>query len=219
MRSIQEKIPKNLYTKVKLLNMKINYALSYPWIRTEITLRTILSLSIRTVFCIIATTWSNSLLLSKIFFESTVSAFMPPLSVLTMTGTTYTSQTGRHSLIQNASCLYFVNFSVLFAPTLFCCVHAMSLIQIFLSVFNFKITCAFLAIVAYRRCNLKSHASFALSLSNTIPLSHRFSWPANFCCFAQATARIICARLCLVRYSPFASLMFPATTCSTVSEY
>ena len=92
MRSIQKKIPKNLYTKVKLLNMKINYSLSYPWIRTEITLRTILSLSIRTVFCIIATTWSNSLLLSKIFFESTVSAFMPPLSVLTMTGTTYISQ-------------------------------------------------------------------------------------------------------------------------------
>ena len=100
----------------------------------------------------------------------------------------------------------------------------MSLIQIFLSVFNFKIKCAFLAIVAYRRCNLKSHASFALSFSNTIPLSHRFSyqmasWPTNFCCFAQATARIICARLCLVRYSPSASLMFPATTCSTVSEY
>ena len=37
--------------------------------------------------------------------------------------------------------------------------------------------------------------------------------------YAQATAKIICARLCLVRHSPFASLMYPATTCSIVSEY
>ena len=51
---------------------------------------------------------------------------------------------GRCSLASNASCLYFVNFSFLFSPMLFSCGHAMSQIQIFLSVFNSKINSGFL---------------------------------------------------------------------------
>ena len=53
----------------------------------------------------------------------------------------------------------------------------------------------------FRRLSSRSHTSFALSFSSTVPLSHRCSyqmasWPTNSCCFAQATARIIRARLC-----------------------
>ena len=62
---------------MNLLNIKINYSLFSPWIRPDITLETILSLSIRTVFCITATTSSNSSLLLKIFFKFTFSAFIP----------------------------------------------------------------------------------------------------------------------------------------------
>ena len=145
---------------MKLLNIKINYLLSSPWIRPDITLQTILSLSIRAVFCITATTSSNSSLLSKIF-KLTFSTFIPLPYAPTMTGTTYISQPGRGSLVLNASFLYFVNFSVLFAPMLFCCGHAMSQIQIFLSVFSSKIKSRFLAVVIFCRWNSKSHTSFA----------------------------------------------------------
>ena len=99
----------------------------------------------------------------------------------------------------------------------------MSQIQIFLSAFSSKIKSGLLAVVVFRRWNSKSHTSFALSFSSTVPLSHRClyqmaSRPISSCCFAQATARIISARLCLVRYSLFVSLVHPPTRCSTVSE-
>ena len=174
-RDIKKKLRK-IFTRVKLLNIKINYSLSSPWIRPDITLRTMVSLSIRTAFCITATTSSNSLLLLKIFFKSTFSAFILPPNAPTTTGTTYISKPGRCSLVSNASCLYFVNFSVLFDPMLFCCGHAMSQIQIFLSVFSSKIKSGLLAIVVFRRWNSKSHTSLALSFSSAVPLSHRCSY-------------------------------------------
>ena len=70
--------------------------------RPDITLRTILALSIWTVFCIIVTTSSNSSLFSNILFKSTFSALIPMLRL---------RPEPRRSLISNASCLYFVNFS------------------------------------------------------------------------------------------------------------
>ena len=73
------------------------------------------------------------------------------------------------SVVPNASCLYFVNFSVLLAPMLFCCGHAISQIQIFLLVFNSKIKSGLPAAVAFCRCISKSHTSFALSFSQLIP--------------------------------------------------
>ena len=128
-----------------------------------------------------------------------------------------------YSFVSNASCLYFINFSVLFAPMLFFCGHAMSQIQIFFSVFNSKIYSCLLAVASFRRWNSNSHTSFTLLFSSTVSLSHRcsyqmVSWPTNSSCFAQATPILIITWLCLVRYSLFASLMHPATRCSTVSE-
>ena len=77
--------------------------------------------------------------------------------------------------------------------------------------------------VVFHSWNLTSHTSFTLLFSSTVPLSHRCSyqmasWPTNSCYFAQGTTRIIIAWLCLVRYSLFASLVHPATKCSTISE-
>ena len=209
---------------MKLLNIKINYSLSSPWIIPDITLRTILSLSIRTVFCIIATTLSNSLLLPKIFFKLTFSAFVPPLNALTTRETTYILWHGRRSLVSNASCLYFVNFSVVFAPMLLRFGHTMTQIQIFLSVFNSKIKSGLLTVVVFCRWNTKSHTSFALFFSSTVPLFHCYSyqmpsWWTNSWYFKQVTARIISACLFLVRYSLFASLVHPATRWSIVSEW
>ena len=83
----------------------------------------------------------------------------------------------------------------------------MSQVQILLSVFNFKTKFGILAVVDFLRWNSKFHTSFVSSFSNT-----------NSCRFAQATAVIISARLCLVRYSLFASLVHPATRCFTISE-
>ena len=105
----------------------------------------------------------------------------------------------------------------------FCCGHAMSQIQIFLSILRSKIKSDLLAVVIFRKWNSKPCTSFALLFSSTIPLSHFCwyqiaSWSINSCCFAQAIARITSTLLCLVRYSLFANLVHPATRCSTVFE-
>ena len=59
--------------------------------------------------------------------------------------------------------------------------------------------------------------------SSTVPLSHcssyqMASWPTSSCCFTYATARIISALFCMVRYSLFVSLVHPSSRFSTVSE-
>ena len=184
----------------------------------------ILSLSIRTVFCIIATTSSNSLLLLKIFFKSTFGPFISLSNAPTMARTTWILQPRRCSLALNTSCPYFFNFSVLFAPMLFCCEHAMSQMQIFLSVSISKIKSGLLAVVVSCRWNSKSHTSFALLFSSTVPypivlvLDDFLTNLTNSCCFAQATARISSVWLCLVRYSLFASPVYPAASYSPISE-
>ena len=78
--------------------------------------------------------------------------------------------------------------------------------------------------MVFRRWNWKFHTSFASLFSSAVLLFHRYScrlvsWPANFCCFAQATAKIISAQWRLVRYSLFTSLVHPATSWSLVSEF
>ena len=45
------------------------------------------------------------------------------------------------------------------------------------------------------------------------------SWPANFCCFAQATTKVISAQWRLVRCSLFTSLVHRESSCSPVSEF
>ena len=85
-----------------------------------------------------------------------------------------------------------------------------------------EIKSGLLAVVVFCRCNWKSHTSFALLFSSTVSLSYHYSyqmasWPTISWCFVQATATIISTWLCLVRYSLFASLVHPATRCSTVS--
>ena len=70
--------------------------------------------------------------------------------------------------------------------------------------------------------NSKSHTSLALPFSSTEPRSHlslyhTVSSPISSYSFFHATAKIISARLCLVRYSLFANTLQPATRCSTVS--
>ena len=59
---------------------------------------------------------------------------------------------------------------------LFCCGHAMSQIQIFLSVFSSKIKSGLLAVVVFRRWNSKSRTRFTLSFSRTVTLSRRCSY-------------------------------------------
>ena len=146
----------------------------------------------------------------KIFFKWTFSAFTTAQCSNYDKNHVFLSP-GRRSLISNASCYVFC----FFAPMLFCCGHAMSQIQIILPVFNSKIKSGLFTVVVFCRWNSKSHTSFALSFSNTVPLSHHCSCqiaslPTNSSCFAQATARIISTQLLLVRY--------PATRCSSVSE-
>ena len=123
---------------MKLLNIKINYLLSSPWIRPDITFWTIFSRSIRTVFCITATISSNSLLLSKIFFFYTTAQCIDydRSHVYLVTWTSLSCFKRKFSVFRQLFCFL---CSFLFDPMFFCCGHAMLQIQIFLSVFSSKI--------------------------------------------------------------------------------
>ena len=99
------------------------------------------------------------------------------------------------------------------------CYRSRSSCQFLISKIKFRL----LLVLVFRMWNSTSHTSFVLLFSRTIPLSHFCwyqvaSWSINFCCFAQATARIISALLCMVRYLLFSNLMHQATRYSTVSK-
>ena len=102
---------------------------STPLTSPDITFGIIDSPSIKIVFCI-----SDTVLLTishfAISFESSLNVFFrpPPRAPITI-GITVTPYPGCLSLISNASCQYFVNFSALFVSKLCCCKQAMSHIQ------------------------------------------------------------------------------------------
>lgn len=122
-----------------------------------------------------------------------------------------------------SSCRYRVSLSVRFM-SMFCCIgHAMSQIHICFSFFNSSIKpSGLLAVSVFLKLNWKSQTSFALSLSSTVPRSHRSlyhitSAPINSCSLAQVTASIISALLCLAKYSLLDKTVQRANRCSTVS--
>ena len=93
--------------------------------------------------------------------------------------------------------------------------HAMSQIQICFSYFVSSIKSDLLADSDFRRLNWKFQTSFALSISTTIPRSHRslyhtVSVPINMFSFAQVTASIIIALLCLAKYLLLDKRVHPA---------
>ena len=93
--------------------------------------------------------------------------------------------------------------------------HAMSQIQICFSYFVSSIKSDLLADSDFRRLNWKFQTSFALSISKTIPRSHRslyhtVSVPINMFSFAQVTASIIIALLCLAKYLLLDKRVHPA---------
>ena len=82
-----------------------------------------------------------------------------------------------------------------------CWGHAMLQIHIFFFAWSSRVKSGPLAVVVFHRWNSKSHSSFP-SFSNIISRSHRslyqtISPPTSFYSFAQATALIISALLCL----------------------
>ena len=133
----------------------------------------ILSLSINTVFCIIATTLSWSSLFVKNFSQIDLQ--------LLNTTTQCSDYDGDHvDLITWASSSCFESeFSVLSHLLCFLCSNVMLLgarhatYQVFLSLFNSKIRSGPRDAVLFRIWNLKYHKSFAILLSNTVPLPHR----------------------------------------------
>ena len=141
--------------------MKITYSLSSSWIRSDMTLRIILSLSINTVLCIIAITSSNISLFSKTFFNSNLNASIPPPKTPTATGATYTVTWTSFSRLECDLSILRLSSQPFFAPILFRCGHAMSQIQIFLSILSSKIKSSLLAEVVLSKWNSKSHISFA----------------------------------------------------------
>ena len=81
---------------------------------------------------------------------------------------------GHLSLISNANCLYFVNFSILFVSMFRCCGHAMSHIKIFLSSFISRIRSGLLeVIVLHRRDNKKRVLGQTTTFSTTFVVCQR----------------------------------------------
>ena len=165
---------------VELLNNKISYSFSWPRIRLDKT-----RLFGQYFHCPLGLSFASLQLLRLAARYYQKSSSNPPLVLLQYRPMPHLRQETRifckhvyhvYSFVSNASCLYFINFSVLFAPMLFFCGHAMSQIQIFFSVFNSKIYSCLLAVASFRRWNSNSHTSFTLLFSSTVSLSHRCSY-------------------------------------------
>ena len=151
--------------------MKIIYSISSPWIRPDMTRWIILSLSINTVLCIIAIISSSSSLFSKIFFKSNLNALVQPSKAPTTYFVTWTSFSRLEcdlSILRRLLSPLCTNVFLLWT-------RHVTQIQIFWSILSSKIKSGLLAVVVFRKWNSKSHTSFALLFSSTVPLSH-FCW-------------------------------------------
>ena len=185
------------------------------WTSSENTFLNNVSLSVSMVFYLSDTVLTTSSCFVNSLVKSFIVFFMPPPRAPIITGTKVIEYLGLLSLTSKASCRYRVSLSLLLG-------HAMSQIQICFSYFASSIKSGLLAVSVFFRLNWKSQTSFALSFFKTIPRFHRslyhtVSAPINLCSFAQVTASIISALLCLVKYSLLGKTMHPATRCSTVS--
>ena len=89
------------------------------WLRPDNTFRIIVSLSIKIVYCISATTCLHKSFVSKIFSSSFIVCFLPPPSALITRGATLTLKPGLRSLSSNARCLYFFLFLNSFFDVIF----------------------------------------------------------------------------------------------------
>ena len=181
-----------------------------PCISPDKTLRIVLSLSINIVFCISLAACFANLFMFKTIDNSTIALFIPPPNAPIINGITIILYPGLLSLNSYANCVYFANFTNHFVSMFCCWGQAISQIQIFFDFLSSKIKSGLLDIFVFHRLNSKSHTSLALPFSSTVPhshlsLYHTVSSPISSYSFAHATAKIISAWLCLVRYSLFAA--------------
>ena len=118
-----------------------------------------------------------------------------------------------------------VSFSNLLASMFRCWEHAMLQIHIIFFALSSRVKSGLLVESPYEfsSSRLKAHTSFPLSFSNTVLHSHRFLYqtkspPTSLYSFTQATSMIICALLCLNRYSLFAKTWHPEARSSMISS-
>ena len=143
--------------------------LSLSWTFHRSTSLLIVSLTIKIVFSISATIFSQKSF-SSIFPSSFNTSFIHPPKTLITSSITLILKTGFLFLISNENCLQLVFFFSLFFSILFSCGHGIWHIQNVFFCFSSSIKSGFIDVVIFCKLNSKSHISFAWEISKTCPL-------------------------------------------------